>query len=524
MSELTEMCAGLNAADLQLLQDIQRGMQITADLSRSDILLLYPRDGNEVIVVAQAQPHSISSLYTTSLVGKTLTADTAPVILDAWHKRRHVHAQRDLVPSGAPLVQHVYPIRGHDRRVIALFSVEVSLIQLERHRNRHPSFRQAVEMLKFMCMRGELAAAAGLSPFGEWDGVLLVDHQRRITYLSGIANNLYRRLGYLEDLRGRRLSYLDTRDDELVVTALNSRQPLEAEAQEGSRIWIRKVLPVWEPPVFSGWWPIPPLRGVTLTGYFATLARCSATLAGCSATPRQKRPGDVRGVLITVHDATEERLKKQELQVKTMMIQEVHHRVKNNLQGIAAMLRMEARRTTNKEALQAINEAISRILSVAVIHEFLSRDVTQTINIRDVCQRILTQSQQVAVAPGRQINLSVEGPSIYLPSQQATACALVVNELIQNAMVHGFEIKKHGQVQVLLADGGDQVRLEIRDDGDPLPDDFRLETASNLGLQIVRTLVQDDLHGSLTIANRDNQVVATMQFPKLTPTQDLVGR
>jgi two-component sensor histidine kinase/PAS domain-containing protein len=491
------MCSGLPESDLQLLQNIQRGMQITADLSRSDILLLFPRNANEVVVVAQAQPHSISSLYAASLVGKTLTSNDVPVILEAWHKCRHVHAQRDLVPSGAPLVQHVYPIRGHDRAVIALFSVEVSLIQLERHRNRHLSFRQAIEALKLMCMRGELAEAAALSPFGEWDGVLLVDAQRRITYLSGIANNLYRRLGYMEDLRGRRLSYLDTRDDAMDVAALNTRQPLEAEAQEGNRIWIRKVLPVWGPSVFSGWW---------------------------SVVPRQKRPGDVRGVLIMVHDATEERLKKQELQVKTTMIQEVHHRVKNNLQGIAAMLRMEARRTKHKEALQAINEAISRILSVAVIHEFLSRDVTQTINIRDVCQRILTQSQQVAVAPGRQISLSVEGPNIYLPSQQATACALVVNELIQNALVHGFEIKKHGQVQILLADGGDQVCLEIRDDGDPLPADFRLETAKSLGLQIVRTLVQDDLHGTLAIANLENGVMATVQFPKLMLAQDLVGR
>ena len=77
-----------------------------------------------------------------------------------------------------------------------------------------------------MCMRGELADTAGLSPFSEWDGVLLVDPQRRITYLSGIANNLYRRLGYLEDLRGKRLSFLNTTDDEMVVAALENRCPL----------------------------------------------------------------------------------------------------------------------------------------------------------------------------------------------------------------------------------------------------------------------------------------------------------
>ena len=119
-----------------------------------------------------------------------------------------------------------------------------------------------------------------------------------------------------------------------------------------------------------------------------------------------------------VHDATEERRKKQELKVKTTMIQEVHHRVKNNLQTIAAMLRMQARRTQDEDALQAINEAITRILSVAVIHEFLSRHETQAINIRDVCQRIITQSRQVAVAPGHADQLLAGRPE-HLPAQPA---------------------------------------------------------------------------------------------------------
>jgi two-component sensor histidine kinase len=316
---------------------------------------------------------------------------------------------------------------------------------------------------------------------------------RRITYLSGIANNLYRRLGYLEDLRGQRLSFLNTTDDEMVRKALESREPYEAEVQEGSRIWVRKVLPVWGPPNVSSW-----MRRLV----------------------SRRRGAEITGVLIMVHDATDERLKKQELKVKTTMIQEVHHRVKNNLQTIAAMLRMQARRTQDGDALVAINEAISRILSVAVIHEFLSRHEAQTINVRDVGQRIITQSRQVAVTPGLQINFALEGPNIYLPSQQATAVALVINELIQNAVEHGFESEETGQVKLVLSDGGDQVRLEIWDDGERLPPDFDLATTPSLGLQIVRSLVQDDLHGKLTLCNHEAGVVAAVQFPKLVVAPD----
>jgi two-component sensor histidine kinase len=473
-----------------LLDSIVRGMAITADLSRSDLLLLRPVDAGRVEVVAQAPPHSIQSLYDSPLVGKTLTRQEAPEILEALRRGRLVRVQRDFYSSGAPIVQEVHPISGLDGRPVALFSIETSLIQLERHRSRHVSFRHAVQWVKGMCLRGELADTEGLSPFSEWDGVLLADAQRRITYLSGIANNLYRRLGYMEDLRGRRLSSLNTSDDEMVLAALQSRRPLEREQREGTHIWIRKVLPVWAPHSLWGW--------------------VQAFTTGMG------RPGSVGGVLIMVHDATEERRKKQELEVKTTMIQEVHHRVKNNLQTIAAMLRMQARRSNDNETLLALNEAISRILSVAVIHEFLSRDERQAINIRDVCQRIVNQSRQVSAAPGARLTFAVEGPAIYLPSQQATACALVVNELIQNAVEHGFEKKRHGRISVRLADGGDKVGVEVMDDGDPLPADFDLDKPSSLGLQIVRSLVEGDLHGELKVENQEGEVAATIVFPKVT--------
>ncbi len=497
MSELAKVSSGLSEPDLKLLRNIERGMAITADLSRADLLLLFPRSPKSAFVVAQAQPHSIASLYDVSMAGAELTGAEAAVFTDTIRKGRSMRIQHELRPSGATVAQHVYPIRGRNGALLALFSVETTLIQLERHRHRHISFRRAIEWLKAMCMRGELACADQLSPFGEMDGVMLADAQRRISYVSGIANNLYRRLGYLDDLRGKRLTYLHTGDDEMASLALASREPLEREAQEGPHTWIRKGLPVWPPPTVGGW------------------------IQGLSA--RRRRVDEVGGVLIMVHDATDERRKKQELKLKTTMVQEVHHRVKNNLQAITAMLRMHARRTENEETLHALHEAISRIQSVAVIHEYLSLDESQTINLRDVCQRIVAQNRAVNMTPGQQIRLSVDGPAIYLPSQQATSSALVVNELINNALEHGFETEKAGEIRVSLVDGGDRVRVEIWDDGTRLPDGFDLNTPSSLGLQIVRSLVQDDLRGTLSLQNRVDGVAATVDFPKIALGQDRGG-
>jgi two-component sensor histidine kinase len=162
-----------------------------------------------------------------------------------------------------------------------------------------------------------------------------------------------------------------------------------------------------------------------------------------------------------------------------------------------------------------LDEAIGRIQSVAIIHEFLSREERQAINIRDAISRIIAQNRQVLLGPGMEVSFLVEGPVIYLPSQQATACALAVNELIQNALEHGFEGRKQGCIRVVLVDGGDKVQIEIWDDGAQLPTDFDLQTTPSLGLQIVRTLVNDDLKGKLRLENRREGVAATIEFPKL---------
>jgi two-component sensor histidine kinase len=201
-----------------------------------------------------------------------------------------------------------------------------------------------------------------------------------------------------------------------------------------------------------------------------------------------------------MHNATEAVQKQRELNVKAAIIQEVHHRVKNNLQNIAAILRIQARRVSSDEARQALNDAVNRVLSMAVIHEFLSHDEHRPINVKDVCQRIATQLTQVSGSPDQEIAIQVQGTNIRLPASQATPVALVINELLLNAVEHGLKGRPRGRIGITLDDLGDAVRIVIEDDGNGLPPDFDpAQQSASLGLHIVHTLVTDDLKGTLSM-------------------------
>jgi len=214
--------------------------------------------------------------------------------------------------------------------------------------------------------------------------------------------------------------------------------------------------------------------------------------------------------------------KEQELKVKSAMIQEIHHRVKNNLQTITALLRLQSRRVESEEATTALKEAGGRIMSVAVVHEFLSKDESSIINIQEVCKRIMQEFVQGTLDPMRKIELKLEGEGQFLlPAQQATSCALIVNELIQNAVDHGLEHRDEGTVIVRLLQTEDSMSIEIEDDGQGLPEDFD-PARGGLGLQIIRTLARDDLKGQFLLEDGDG-VRAVVSFPRWRPPRNQVS-
>lgn len=206
------------------------------------------------------------------------------------------------------------------------------------------------------------------------------------------------------------------------------------------------------------------------------------------------------------------------LVVKSAMVREMHHRVKNNLQMIAMLLRLQMRDGREVSGREVLTETINRILSIAAVHEILAAEGLGTVSVREMLDRVVHTVTQTMAPPGFTLDARVSGDDVHLPTQQATSLALVVNELLQNAMEHAFSGRPKGQVIIVLMLGPEALRVEVRDDGVGLPDGFAIERSSDLGLEIVRTLVQDDLKGRIWFTNAGGaRVVITMPRPAAGP-------
>jgi two-component sensor histidine kinase len=299
------------------------------------------------------------------------------------------------------------------------------------------------------------------------DGLLRLGRSGRVIYASPNAQSAYRRLGLTADLIGSELGAVtaglcasDEPLDELLMVVATGRAPREAEVDaNGAVIQLRSI------PLIVG--------------------------------------GSRTGALILVRDVTELRRRERELMTKDATIREIHHRVKNNLQTVAALLRLQARRLRAPEARAALDEAVRRVGSIAVVHETLSHAPEEIVDFDDVADRVAMMAGELSAAEVLVIP-KITGSFGLLSASVATPLALVLTELLQNALQHGFPQagKDQGILEVAVVRDQDRLMVTVTDSGIGLPDGFDLDSATSLGLQIVRTLVVGELGGRLLISPR----------------------
>lgn len=204
------------------------------------------------------------------------------------------------------------------------------------------------------------------------------------------------------------------------------------------------------------------------------------------------------------------------LMVKSAVIQEMHHRVKNNLQQIVSLVRLEMRFSKYTTVEDALNDTLARILAISSVHELLTRDDLDSVSIKKVAESILHGTQQSVVPSNKTVQAQVTGDDFMLPLNKATSVALALNELIQNAVEHGFETISDGRIHIRLKETPTHYCLTVLNDGQPLPDGFTPKQTSSLGLSIVETLVRGDLQGTFTLENAEDKagIAATVTFPR----------
>ncbi|WP_242841713.1 sensor histidine kinase [Desulfitibacter alkalitolerans] len=219
------------------------------------------------------------------------------------------------------------------------------------------------------------------------------------------------------------------------------------------------------------------------------------------------------GSLIIISDISLIKKKENELIEKSTVVKEIHHRVKNNLQTITSLLRMQMRRSDSKFIQKTFNESINRILSIAIIHEALSKEDIECVNIKQTVYTIMNMIISNMVEPHKAILGELHGEDFYLSANYASYLSLCVTELIQNSIEHGFKNANRGLIKVSIIEKGQDFIISVSDNGSGFASGKTINESS-LGMTIVNTITQQKLRGKFTVESSSKGTTATISFPK----------
>jgi two-component sensor histidine kinase len=436
--------ADLTPEQAEHLRGLCQSWQVLADLSFSDLLLYVRARGDEVFeVVAQLRPFTSQTLYPHDLVGTRVTQPEQPIVERAY-REGDIWAQDDpVLVDGIPIRMDAVPVR-FDGRVIGVVTKEGSPATSRRPGRLEQVYLDAGDRVSRMIAEGSFPYAERLG--GEWprigDGLFVLDAEGRIDWASPNALSSLRRLGVSSNVLGRYLDEIGLGETP-VQEALSRRELRDGELVRGDAHIRLRVMPLFEDERTT--------RGLVLS-----------------------------------RDITEIREKERVISVKDATIREIHHRVKNNLQTIASLLRLQSRRLHSEEAKAALQESVLRIGSIALVHEILSEEPEDVGEFGEVARRIGSMVGEALVLPDQAIEVKVTGATGPLGAELATPLAVTLAELLQNALEHAFPDGRSGTVKVELGREGAEVVIVVWDDGIGMQQPLE---GSRLGLQIVRSLI-----------------------------------
>ncbi|HEY7916655.1 MAG TPA: histidine kinase N-terminal domain-containing protein [Acidimicrobiales bacterium] len=483
----------LDDGQLGHLQRLLGTWGILADLSFSDLVLLAPMapdaperhgDGTELVILGQMRPSNSATVVEHDLVGQTVTGAEWPLAVRTVRSGEVSRGEVILEPGDEPVRLHCIPVRFEGTTVAVLARLAAGAGRRPGHLER--TYRDLFDRFAIMLAEStfpfpsEEVATEEAPRVG--DGVILVDEEGRVRYASPNATNALHRMGMYSQTEGRRLTDLGI-EESAIEWALASALPVVEEVERRPDVTV--------------------------------LLHCIPLLAH----------DDVTGCLVLLRDVTDVRRLDRLLLSKDAAIREVHHRVKNNLQTISALLRLQARRLPPGGGRVALFEAERRVRSIAIVHEILSREPGDQVPFDEIVTSLIRMAED-SVLLSRRLSFEVTGELGEVPADVATPLAVVLAELLQNAVEHAFPDSESesdgrssgsagttgggrsgrsaspGHIRVHLVNDVGRLMLEVIDDGSGLPEGFDIDASQSLGLSIVRDLVRSQLGGTISMRNR----------------------
>src|SRR5882672_4342531 len=432
LAELARSHTRLTIDDVAHLQRLAAAWGMLADLCFADLLLLAPvagEEGHRFVVLAQVRPTTDQTLYRDDMVGTIVDEVERPLIARVW--RIGEIGVGDAAVIGQTIERanvQAIPVR-HRGKVIALLTREAATTTGRRLGELERVYFEIFDRFARMLYEGTFPFTGGALVPEEsprvGDGVLVLDTESMVRYASPNAVSSLHRMGIHANAQGQRLSDIGL-DDDAVRTAFAARAPVTEELEWGDTSILLQVIPLLE-------------------------------------------EGTPNGALLLMRDVSELRRRDRMLLSKDATIREIHHRVKNNLQTIASLLRLQARRLQSPEARAALVESERRIRSIAIVHETLSREAGDVVSLNEIVRPLARLVEDTASSPEHTIRFKVEGDAGELPGEVATPLAVVLNELMQNAVDHAFppgsgpETSSEALVEISLRRSDGYVEIEVRD-------------------------------------------------------------
>ncbi|MBV9013300.1 MAG: histidine kinase N-terminal domain-containing protein [Pseudonocardiales bacterium] len=487
LSELLAQHTQLPGAAVSHLQRVVAEWQLLADLAFADLLMWAPLGAAdpapEFLCVAHVRPTTGPTAHPEDVVGIRAGEADCLRLRQALRQGSILREEQPRWLLGVPVHREVVPVRLGEAQ-IAVLAREANLAVPRVPSPLEIAYLGIATDLCQMLADGTFPDAESTQDLNgglrAGDGLLRLDTAGAVIYASPNALSAYHRMGYAADLRGEHLAPLTRRLISDPFDAAEVAQRIRAAVQ-----------------------------GSPSTRIEADAAGATMLFRALPLRPR----GAPAGALALVRDVTELRRRDRALLSKDATIREIHHRVKNNLQTVAALLRLQSRRTANTEARQALQESVRRVASIALVHETLSMSLDERVNIDDVVDRVLSMVAELS-AQQSQVVVRREGTLGVLPAQLATPLVMALTELVHNALEHAFEPDRGGEVVLRAQRSAGSLEVVVSDDGRGLPPDFSLARAERLGLQIVRTLVGSELRGSLELQRRQpHGTAAVLRLP-----------
>jgi two-component sensor histidine kinase len=481
VAELTKAHTLLRGPTVEHLERLVGAWGMLADLSFSDLLLFVPltkqidAETARFVIVGQVRSSGSQTLHRQDLVGHVVDEAARPMVARAWRGGQIVEGEV-VTEQGEPARVQCIPVRWEGQLVAVLTRESpVSLIR------RQPGELERVYVSVFerfarMIVNGDFPFEHDDLEMEEsprvGDGALLLDETGRVEYTSPNALNALHRMGITSNTDGMTLEELGV-EGRAVKNAFATATPVTVEIEGTNDVIV--------------------------------LLRCVPLIDGVTVT----------GGLVLLRDVSDLRRRDRLILSKDAMIREIHHRVKNNLQTVSALLRLQARRVEDGPARQVLAEGERRIRAIARVHDVLSREVGEQVAFEEIVPELLRMGEESARSVGRHVHFEAAGDAGVVSAQIATPLALVLTELLQNAGQHAFveDSADDGHVRVEFTNVIDQLHVRVADDGVGLAPDFSIDDTRSLGLSIVRDLVRSQLGGKIEMSTPDRGTVVSLVIP-----------